>query len=85
MKQKKLEQVVTICSSTLNDVGPITAVTNEILNHQKQVLTKNVKMDDSSEFEPFFLADKYMTERDNHVRVTDMPERMQVCFCACDA
>ena len=42
--------MVIICSSTLNDVGPITLVAKEILNHQKQVVTTNDKMDDSSEF-----------------------------------
>lgn len=84
MNQKKLKQVVTLCSSALNDVGPIIGDVNEILNRQKQVMAINVKLDDSSEFEPFFLADKYMTERDNHVRETDMPERMQVCSGACD-
>ncbi|WRX12759.1 Transcription elongation factor Spt6 [Theobroma cacao] len=78
MNQKKLKQVVTLCSSALNDVGPIIGDVNEILNRQKQVMAINVKLDDSSEFEPFFLADKYMTERDNHVRETDMPERMQM-------
>ncbi|XVE52348.1 hypothetical protein DITRI_Ditri02bG0115800 [Diplodiscus trichospermus] len=76
MNQKKFDNVVAICSSVLNDMGPTTSVANETLNTQFQAI--NVKLDGSSEFEPFFLADKYMTEMDNHVRVTDMPERMQV-------
>lgn len=83
MNLKRMEQVVTMCSSSITDLGPINVVDNEILNHQKQVLAANVK--DTSEFEPLFLANKYMSERDNHVEVTDIPERMQVCYCACDA
>lgn len=41
------------------------------------------------EFEPTILSEKYMTEKDDMIRNTDFPERLQVksdwgiCTCAC--
>ncbi|TYH95361.1 hypothetical protein ES332_A12G100700v1 [Gossypium tomentosum] len=37
MNKKKMEQVVTICLSALDDKDPITDDANQTLNHQKQV------------------------------------------------
>jgi transcription elongation factor SPT6 len=31
------------------------------------------------EFEPFILAEKYMTAKDEQIKENDAPERMQVC------
>jgi transcription elongation factor SPT6 len=31
------------------------------------------------EFEPFILAEKYMTAKDEQIKENDVPERMQVC------
>jgi transcription elongation factor SPT6 len=31
------------------------------------------------EFEPFILAEKYMTIKDEQIKENDVPERMQVC------
>jgi transcription elongation factor SPT6 len=31
------------------------------------------------EFEPFILAEKYMTTKDEQIKENDAPERMQVC------
>ncbi|KAK5775748.1 hypothetical protein PVK06_043687 [Gossypium arboreum] len=56
MNKKKMEQVVTICLSTLDDKVPITDDANQTLNHQKQCTT----------------------ERDDLIRQTDIPERMQM-------
>lgn len=82
MNKKKMEQVVTICSSALDDKVPITDYANQTLNHQKHVQASKVNLDNSSEFEPFFLANKYTTERDDLIRQTDIPERMQLYFVA---
>ncbi|TYJ38228.1 hypothetical protein E1A91_A05G429400v1 [Gossypium mustelinum] len=78
MNKKKMEQVVTICSSALDDKVPITDDANQTLNHQKQVQASKMNLDNSSEFEPFLLANKYTTERDDLIRQTDIPERMQM-------
>ncbi|XP_016742276.1 transcription elongation factor SPT6 homolog isoform X2 [Gossypium hirsutum] len=82
MNKKKMEQVVTICLSALDDKVPITDDANQTLNHRKQVQASKVNLDNSSEFEPFFLANKYTTERDGLIRQTNTPERMQVYFVA---
>ncbi|PPR93680.1 hypothetical protein GOBAR_AA26986 [Gossypium barbadense] len=82
MNKKKMEQVVTICLSALDDKVPITDDANQTLNHLKQVQASKVNLDNSSEFEPFFLANKYTTERDDLIRQTDTPERMQAYFVA---
>ncbi|KAK5785397.1 hypothetical protein PVK06_039979 [Gossypium arboreum] len=65
MNKKKMEQVVTICLSALDDKVPITDDANQTLNHRKQVQASKMNLDNSSEFEPFFLANKYTTERDD--------------------
>ncbi|KAL1061063.1 hypothetical protein V6Z11_1Z046100 [Gossypium hirsutum] len=78
MNKKKMEQVVTICSSALDDKVPITDDANQTLNHQKQVQASKMNLDNSSEFEPFLLANKYTTEREDLIRQTDIPERMQM-------
>ncbi|KAG8490527.1 hypothetical protein CXB51_015772 [Gossypium anomalum] len=78
INKKKMEQVVIICSSALNDKVPTTDDTNQTLNHQKQVQASKVNLDNSSEFELFFLANKYTTEKDDLIRQTDIPERMQM-------
>ncbi|KAB2058072.1 hypothetical protein ES319_A11G209800v1 [Gossypium barbadense] len=82
MNKKKMEQVVTICLSALDDKVPITDDANQTLNHRKQVQASKVNLDNSSEFEPFFLANKYTTERDDLIRQTNTPERMRVYFVA---
>ncbi|GMI73270.1 hypothetical protein HRI_000996300 [Hibiscus trionum] len=78
INQKKWEQVVTICSPALDNYVLIDDDANETPNHRMQVQASKVNLDSSSEFEPFFLADKYTTERDDHVREADIPERMQM-------
>ncbi|XP_052878882.1 transcription elongation factor SPT6 homolog [Gossypium arboreum] len=42
MNKKKMEQVVTICLSTLDDKVPITDDANQTLNHQKQMIEEIV-------------------------------------------
>lgn len=56
---------------------------DELLSRRKQDLER----DDTSrfapkqiedEFEPFILSEKYMTAKDDIIRETDVPERLQV-------
>ena len=63
---------------------------DELLRLRKQGLEKMGKYDGSGEwserrfddeFEPIVLSEKYMKEKDNHIRKEDIPERMQVTLC----
>ncbi|GLT93409.1 hypothetical protein SLE2022_112030 [Rubroshorea leprosula] len=74
----KLRQAIVVVSSPVKEAGYLVGDVHEILNQRKQALALIVKPDNSNEFEPFFLVDKYMTERDDYVREVDLPERMQV-------
>ncbi|GLT74544.1 hypothetical protein SLA2020_463320 [Shorea laevis] len=74
----KLRQAVVVVSPPVKEAGYLVGDVNEILTQRKQALAMIVKPDNSNEFEPFFLVDKYMTERDDYVREVDLPERMQV-------
>ncbi|KAK8629753.1 hypothetical protein V6N13_078582 [Hibiscus sabdariffa] len=78
INQKKWEQVVTICSPALENYILIDNDADETLNHRMQVQASKVNLGNSSEFEPLYLADKYTTERDDHVGEADIPERMQM-------
>ena len=53
---------------------------DELLAIRKQGLEssewKERRLED--EFEPSILSEKYMTEKDDQIRMTDVPERMQV-------
>ncbi|TYH20612.1 hypothetical protein ES288_A05G444000v1 [Gossypium darwinii] len=79
------EEEASFCGQTyemsdfiVDDKVPITDDANQTLNHQKQVQASKMNLDNSSEFEPFLLANKYTTEREDLIRQTDIPERMQM-------
>ncbi|PPR93639.1 hypothetical protein GOBAR_AA27036 [Gossypium barbadense] len=72
-----LRYILLIIKSLFYEV-PITDDANQTLNHQKQVQASKMNLDNSSEFEPFLLANKYTTEREDLIRQTDIPERMQM-------
>ncbi|KAH1114937.1 hypothetical protein J1N35_008315 [Gossypium stocksii] len=79
-KAKKRTKVVEQSGSSddEDDKVLITDDANQTLNHQKQVQASKVSLDNFSEFEPFFLANKYTTERHDLMRQTDIPERMHM-------
>ncbi|XP_039038214.1 transcription elongation factor SPT6 homolog [Hibiscus syriacus] len=78
INQKKSKQVVTNCSTGLDNEVHMKDGAYQTQNHLKQVQASKVNLDDSTAFEPFFLANKYTIERDDHVGETDIPERMQM-------
>lgn len=57
---------------------------DELLERRKQGLDSSEwrerRLED--EFEPIILSEKYMTEKDDHIRMNDIPERMQVLYLA---
>lgn len=70
-------------STALMEAQEIFGDVDELLSRRKQDLER----DDTSrfapkqiedEFEPFILSEKYMTPKDDIIRETDVPERLQV-------
>lgn len=80
MKKKKNRQAPGISSSALQEAHDIFGDVEELLQLRKQGLDSSEwrerRLED--EFEPIILAEKYMTEKDDQIRMTDVPERMQV-------
>ncbi|KAF9599355.1 hypothetical protein IFM89_036812 [Coptis chinensis] len=87
INRKKSRQAHGVSSSALQEAHDIFGDVDELLALRKQGLQKSGRYNDSGdygekrledEFEPFVLSEKYMTERDNHIRDVDVPERMQI-------
>lgn len=80
MKKKKNRQAPGISSSALQEAHDIFGDVEELLQLRKQGLESSEwrerRLED--EFEPIILAEKYMTEKDDQIKMTDVPERMQV-------
>ncbi|XP_073260366.1 transcription elongation factor SPT6-like isoform X3 [Populus alba] len=72
LKEKKSRLVTAASSSSLEEAGYVFGDADELL--KRQVLVKVVKPDDYDNFDP----DHFMAERDDHVKKTDLPERMQM-------
>lgn len=75
LKEKKSRPVTMASSSSLEEAGYVFGDADELL--KRQVLVKIVKPDDYDNFE----LDHFMAERDDHVKKTDLPERMQMVLC----
>lgn len=67
-------------SSAVGEASYTFGNADEVLNLHEEVLAESARPDNSDEFAPFILKDKYMTEKDARIKETDVPERMQV-FC----
>lgn len=84
MKKKKSRQAPGVSSSALQEAHEIFGDVDELLERRKQGLDSSEwrerRLED--EFEPIILSEKYMTEKDDHIRMTDIPERMQVLYLA---
>ncbi|XP_038702098.1 transcription elongation factor SPT6 homolog isoform X2 [Tripterygium wilfordii] len=80
LRRKKNRQAPGVSSSALQEAHEIFGDVDELLQLRKQGLEssewKERRLED--EFEPIVLSEKYMTEKDEQIRVTDIPERMQI-------
>ncbi|KAJ8759840.1 hypothetical protein K2173_009941 [Erythroxylum novogranatense] len=80
MKRRKSRQAPGVSSSALQEAHEIFGDVDELLLLRKQGLEstewREKRLED--EFEPIVLSEKYMTEKDEQIRATDIPERMQI-------
>ena len=85
-KKKVPRQAAGVSSSALQEAQDIFGDVDELLALRKQELEREAansselrgtRLED--EFEPFILAEKYMTTKDEQIKENDVPERMQVC------
>lgn len=80
LKKKKSRQAPGVSSSALQEAHEIFGDAQELIELRKQGLDSSEwrerRLED--EFEPIVLSEKYMTEKDDHIRELDIPERMQV-------
>lgn len=67
--------------SAFRDASEIFGDVDELLSIRKKGLASSERVERrlEDEFEPTVLSDKYMTGKDDEIRLFDMPERMQVC------
>uniref|UniRef100_A0A1D1YSQ9 Transcription elongation factor spt6 n=1 Tax=Anthurium amnicola TaxID=1678845 RepID=A0A1D1YSQ9_9ARAE len=84
-KKKKSRQVLGVSSSALQEAHEIFGDVDELLALRKQDLARGSsdmmgwgekRLED--EFEPLILEEKYMTPKDDIMRETDVPERIQL-------
>ncbi|KAM3411347.1 hypothetical protein ACQJBY_003159 [Aegilops geniculata] len=85
VKRKPLRQAAGVSSSALQEAHDIFGDVDELLALRKQELERDAinsgelrgnRLED--EFEPFILAEKYMTPKDEQIKETDIPERIQL-------
>ncbi|XP_008649818.1 transcription elongation factor SPT6 homolog isoform X2 [Zea mays] len=84
-KKKVPRQAAGVSSSALQEAQDIFGDVDELLALRKQELEREAlnsgelrgaRLED--EFEPFILAEKYMTSKDEQIKENDVPERMQL-------
>ncbi|CAN0922993.1 Transcription elongation factor SPT6 homolog [Linum grandiflorum] len=82
VKTKKSKQASDASSAALQEAYEIFGDVDELLELRKQhgLDSDNERLEArlEHEFEPMVLAGKYMTEKDDEIRQTDIPERMQM-------
>ncbi|KQK05622.1 transcription elongation factor SPT6-like isoform X2 [Brachypodium distachyon] len=85
VKRKPLRQAAGVSSSALQEAHDIFGDVDELLALRKQELERDAfnsgelrgnRLED--EFEPFILAEKYMTAKDEQIKENDVPERIQL-------
>ncbi|KAM0824171.1 hypothetical protein ACQ4PT_070373 [Festuca glaucescens] len=85
VKRKPLRQAAGVSSSALQEAHDIFGDVDELLALRKQELERDAinsgemrgnRLED--EFEPFILAEKYMTPKDEQIKENDVPERIQL-------
>ncbi|CAN0929200.1 Transcription elongation factor SPT6 homolog [Linum grandiflorum] len=80
-KRRKSKQASGASSFALQEAHEIFGDVDELLQlRRQQGLDSNERLERrlEDEFEPTVLAEKYMTEKDDVIRQTDIPERMQI-------
>ncbi|XP_010922250.1 transcription elongation factor SPT6-like [Elaeis guineensis] len=84
-KKRRPRQALGVSSSALQEAHEIFGDVDELLMLRKQGLARGAgdsagwgekRLED--EFEPFIISEKYMTPKDDIIRETDIPERIQV-------
>ncbi|KAK8575678.1 hypothetical protein V6N13_033070 [Hibiscus sabdariffa] len=79
-KNKKSRHAFDVSSSALKEAQDIFGDVDELLLLRKKGLDysdqKGRRLED--QFEPAVLSEKYMTEKDDEIRMIDIPERMQI-------
>ncbi|XP_024967791.1 transcription elongation factor SPT6 homolog isoform X2 [Cynara cardunculus var. scolymus] len=87
VNKKKSRQAPGVSSSAMQEAHDIFGDVDELLRQRKLGLEKINRFDETGEwrerkledeFEPIILSEKYMTEKDDHIREIDIPERMQI-------
>ncbi|XP_020672293.1 transcription elongation factor SPT6 homolog isoform X1 [Dendrobium catenatum] len=82
VKKKKSKQAPGVSSSALQEAQEIFGDVDELLMLRKQGMARDssewVEKRLEDEFEPFILSEKYMTPKDDAIRETDVPERIQL-------
>ncbi|XP_068664398.1 transcription elongation factor SPT6 homolog isoform X2 [Aristolochia californica] len=78
--KKKSRQAPGVPSSAFQEAHDIFGDVDELLRVRKEGLARSDDMHKGleDEFEPFILTEKYMTKKDNMIRETDVPERIQL-------
>ncbi|XP_076921812.1 transcription elongation factor SPT6 homolog isoform X1 [Bidens hawaiensis] len=87
VNKKKPRRAPGVSSIAIQEAHDIFGDVDELLSKRKSELEKTnryieggdqreMKLQD--EFEPIILSEKYMTEKDEHIRVIDIPERLQI-------
>ncbi|ONK61390.1 uncharacterized protein A4U43_C08F29410 [Asparagus officinalis] len=85
IKKRKVRQAPGVSSSALQEAHEIFGDVDELLMLRKQGIARAAsdagglgekRLED--EFEPFILSEKYMTHKDDKIRETDVPERIQL-------
>lgn len=80
MKKKKIKKVSGVSSSALQEAHDLFGDVGVLLQHRKRDLEsaewKERRLED--EFEPIVLSEKYMSQKDDQIWMSDTPERMQV-------
>ncbi|OMO86529.1 hypothetical protein CCACVL1_09571 [Corchorus capsularis] len=79
-KKKKLRQATDASQSALLDAQEIFGDVDEFLKLRKDGLNSSewIERRLEDQFEPTVLSEKYMTEKDDQIRLADIPERMQL-------
>ncbi|KAI3514436.1 hypothetical protein L1887_12838 [Cichorium endivia] len=87
VNKKKSRQAPGVSSSAIQEAHDIFGDVDELLRQRKLGLERISRYDDSGEgkerrledeFDPTILSNKYKIEKDEYIRVIDIPERMQI-------
>ncbi|KAG9454791.1 hypothetical protein H6P81_007695 [Aristolochia fimbriata] len=80
ISKKNSRRAPGIASAALQEAHDLFGDVDELLQVRKEGLARRNDMHRAfeDEFEPFILEEKFMTKKDNRIRETDVPERIQL-------